>query len=272
MSISSGQMFYIKRHFCLAVLLVVLSFFPQMEGWGKTSQDQESKSSSTASKETQEKEQEKLEIVKTEYKQGMIDFKAKRYRDALQRFVRVYRLKPHPNLVYNMARSFEQLKEYNSAAEYYQKYLDINPKADDREQVEITITTMKKLAQEHPNTNTVLMPAKEDRLMKRIGWGATAFGTVLIIGGAVFGVKALGHSQELTEFKEGDSLQAFNRTAQQRDQMAGISDIFTLTGVSLTSLGLYFALRPTPTKLKSNEQSSVSLSIMPNGLSIQGAF
>ena len=46
-----------------------------------------------------------------------------------------------------MAR-FEQLKEYQSAADYYRKYLDISPKAKDREQVEITISTMIRLAQD----------------------------------------------------------------------------------------------------------------------------
>ena len=60
------------------------------------------------------RDKEKLEIARSEYKTGLADFKAKRYRDALKRFNRVYRLQPHPNLVYNMARSFEELKEYKS--------------------------------------------------------------------------------------------------------------------------------------------------------------
>ena len=126
---------------------------------------QEAPSKAQASQKKNQLEKEKLEIARREYKLGLIDFKQKRYREALKRFIRVYRLQPHPNLVYNMARSFEELKEYQSAAEYYRKYLKIEPDSPDRAQIEITIETMEKLAQK-PTPN---QQQHEQFLTKRMG-------------------------------------------------------------------------------------------------------
>ena len=212
------------------------------------------------------KQQEKLEIARTEYKSGLTDFKAGRYRDALKRFVRVYRLQPHPNLVYNMARSFEELKEYKNAAEYYRKYLTIAPNSEDKAQIEITITTMEKLSEEQP-----IQPVKpvENLLRKRVGWATAAMGTILIVGGAMFGVRALNRSEELRRFGEGDSLQLFNKVYDERNQAALLSDIFTISGVAIGSLGLYFALKPSS---KQSTKRTVAISLTGNGLSIQGAF
>lgn len=216
----------------------------------------------------EEKRREILEIARTEYQKGLKDFKAERYRDALQKFVRVYRLKPHPNLVYNMARSFEQLKEYKNAAEYYQKYLDINPNAKDRGEVEITIKTMEKLAEERQPKDH---QSKERRLMRRVGWGGVALGSALIVGGSLFGVRALNGTEELNRYGEGDSLQGFNAAYRQRDQAALFADVLMVSGVAISSLGLYFALRPDMTS-DLGRSSSVSLSATPNALFINGAF
>lgn len=211
-------------------------------------------------------DEEKLEIARIEYQSGLADFKAKRYRDALKRFNRVYRLQPHPNLVYNMARSFEELKEYRNAAEYYQKYLEIAPNTKDRAQVEMTINTMNKLAQDHSTKST---DTADHLLTKRVGWATAAMGTILVVGGSIFGARALNRNDQLKQFGEGDSIQRFNTIYDERDQAALLSDIFTISGVALGSLGLYFALRPVK---QNTSDTSVSLSFSGQGLSIQGAF
>ena len=221
-------------------------------------------------------EQEKLEIARREYKLGLVDFKQERYREALKRFIRVYRLQQHPNLIYNMARSFEELKEYQSAAEYYRKYLKAVPNSTDRAQVEMTIDTMEKLAQK-PTINH----EREHFLTKRIAWSGVAMGSIMIVGGAMFGVQALNRSETLSSYKTGDSLQDFNRTYQERDQAALLSDLFMLSGVAIGSVGLYFALKSQPhqntpsqsgSSKTSTDQAAISLSFTGSGFSIQGAF
>ena len=231
------------------------------------------------SKSPKKAEQEKLEIARREYKLGLVDFKQERYREALKRFIRVYRLQSHPNLIYNMARSFEELKEYQNAAEYYRKYLIIEPNSRDRAQVEITIDTMEKLAQKS-------QADQEQFLTKRVAWSGVAMGSIMVIGGAMFGVQALNRSETLGNYQAGDSLQDFNRTYQERDQAALLSDLFMLSGVAIGSVGLYFALKSQPhqnttrqntpsqsaSSKTSTDQASISLSFTGSGFSIQGAF
>ncbi len=80
------------------------------------------------------------------YKAGREHFKGKRFADAILEFNKAYRLDPNPVLVFNMARSFEELKEYRSAIEYYRKYLEMSPKAKDRIQVEESLRTLELLS------------------------------------------------------------------------------------------------------------------------------
>ena len=55
-----------------------------------------------------------------EYKKGAAHFKVGEFEKALLYFVRVYRVAPNPNLVYNMARAFEELGRLAEAADYYE--------------------------------------------------------------------------------------------------------------------------------------------------------
>lgn len=65
------------------------------------------------------------------YAAGVAHFKAKRYEAAILEFNKAYRVDPNPVLVFNMARAFEELKDYDSAIEYYRRYLEMAPESDD---------------------------------------------------------------------------------------------------------------------------------------------
>ncbi|MBU0552849.1 PEGA domain-containing protein [Myxococcota bacterium] len=80
------------------------------------------------------------------YSAGVEHFKARQFKDAILEFNKAYRANPHPILVFNMARCFEELKNYEAAVDFYQKYLKMNPEAADKAQVEESITTLKLLA------------------------------------------------------------------------------------------------------------------------------
>lgn len=290
LSLRNGIMTYFITLSCLlqSILTPQLHAQTSEQTTNKQTTAQEAPNKAEASQKKNQLEKEKLEIARREYKLGLVDFKQKRYREALKRFIRVYRLQPHPNLIYNMARSFEELKEYQNAAEYYQKYLKIEPDSPDRAQIEITIETMEKLAQK-PSPN---QQHQEQFLTKRMAWSGVAMGSIMIVGGAMFGVRALNRTDTLNSYQAGDSIQDFNRTYQERDQAALLSDLFMLSGVALGSLGLYFALKSPPSQASSSStsipgqmpnksdnssqtppnQTSLSLSFGLNGFSIQGAF
>ena len=256
-----------KRRYLLCIGFVFSISYKCLAASPDGSQSQNSTIADPETQKESEKKREILKIAKVEYNLGLADFKAERYRDALQRFVRVYRLNPHPNLVYNMARSFEQLKEYQNAADYYRKYLDIEPSSKDREQVEMTISTMIRLAKDGENQ----VQTSEQRTIRKVGWGGVVMGGTLILGGSMFGIRALNRSEELGRFGPGDSLQDFNRVESQRDEAALLSDLFMVSGVAISSLGLYFALRSDKTQEESSV-SSLHLSFSPNGLVFQGVF
>lgn len=80
--------------------------------------------------------------AKAAYRAGVDHFKQHRYADAIREFNKAYRLDPNPVLVFNMARAFEELQQYESAIEYYRKYLEMSPKAPDRATVEDSIRTL----------------------------------------------------------------------------------------------------------------------------------
>lgn len=80
------------------------------------------------------------------YEAGVEHFKARHFKDAIREFNKAYRAHPHPILVFNMARCFEELGNYDAAVDFYQKYLKINPEAVDKAQVEESIATLKLLA------------------------------------------------------------------------------------------------------------------------------
>ena len=76
------------------------------------------------------------------YRAGVEHFKAKRFEDAVREFNKAYRLDPNPVLVFNMARAFEELKQYEAAIEFYRRYLTMAPDAPDRQTVEDSLRTL----------------------------------------------------------------------------------------------------------------------------------
>ena len=57
------------------------------------------------------------------YKEGLEHFKAKSFGPAIDAFDRAYRYDRNPTLLFNIARAFEKLGEYNAATLYFQKCL-----------------------------------------------------------------------------------------------------------------------------------------------------
>jgi tetratricopeptide (TPR) repeat protein len=55
--------------------------------------------------------------------EGVALYKAHDYRRAVEKFLQAYALEPDPNLLFNIARCYEQLDDVNAAAEKYKLYL-----------------------------------------------------------------------------------------------------------------------------------------------------
>jgi tetratricopeptide (TPR) repeat protein len=84
---------------------------------------------------------------KQTYQVGVTLFKAQKYRAAIREFNKAYRDSPSPTLLYNIARAFEELGEYQLAIDSYNEYLKLAPQAADKDRVARTLTTLGRLEQ-----------------------------------------------------------------------------------------------------------------------------
>ncbi len=95
--------------------------------------------------------------AKDAYSAGVEHFKAKRYADAIREFNKAYRVDPNPVLVFNMARAFEELEEYDSAIEYYRRYLEMAPESEDSASVADTLRALELLKKRSAEAATVTL-------------------------------------------------------------------------------------------------------------------
>lgn len=81
------------------------------------------------------------------FMQGIEAFRAHRYREAIQSFELAAQLVPSADLWFNIARAREELSEYESAIEYYQRYLRDRVDPPDRRQIEQHIEELRERAE-----------------------------------------------------------------------------------------------------------------------------
>lgn len=82
------------------------------------------------------------------YQAGVTHFEGRRFGQALAAFERALRIAPASAvLVFNLARTFEELRAVDPAIEHYQRYLRMRPEADDREAVLAAIARLRGAAQ-----------------------------------------------------------------------------------------------------------------------------
>lgn len=71
-------------------------------------------------------------------------YKEARYASAIEKFEEAYRLKPHPSILFNIGRCYEQLGEIPRALRSYRDYLKAMPDAKDKEQVTTAILNLER--------------------------------------------------------------------------------------------------------------------------------
>lgn len=133
----------LSRAFSLAALALVLCILPAKGG---AQQEQPATNAAT------------LESARREYQQGAAHYEAGRYDEALQAFQRAYALAQLPDLLVNQAKAAERLRRHEDAAAYLERYLGVNPKAPDREQIRVEIVRLRRLAAEEPATPPAVTP------------------------------------------------------------------------------------------------------------------
>ena len=62
------------------------------------------------------------------FTRGMAAIAEGRYREGIDNLLKAYDIKPHPNVLYNVARAFVNLNEYDDAIDYFEQYLEAGPR------------------------------------------------------------------------------------------------------------------------------------------------
>lgn len=163
----------------------------------------------------------------------MEDYNQGRFRDAISKLEKAYRLKPEPVLLYNLARAYEGVGDLEHAVGAYRAFLVAEPSIEDRGAIEQRILTLdqqnemqatnareKKLADERPRST--------ERSPSAVPWIVVGVGAAGIVVGGVFGVLAKsreaaqrGESQVLASRDSADA-KAFARDANIAFAVGGV--------------------------------------------------
>ncbi|MCA9544628.1 MAG: hypothetical protein KC613_09565 [Myxococcales bacterium] len=211
------------------------------------------------------------------YDAGVTLFKAKDYQGAIVEFTKAYRIDPSPTLVFNMARAFEEMKRFGPAKEFYQRYLELSPKAKDRPQVEATIAALGHLeAQEarplpapagpqDPLAVNNKQPVQAAGGGAPWGWIAVGVGVAALGGFAAFGTLANEQADKLDDLAKDPrrTEAAWNDTQDKgagyalgADIMLGVGLVAVATGVTLLIL----------------DTGDTQVGVGPGGLGVQARF
>jgi tetratricopeptide (TPR) repeat protein len=193
------------------------------------------------------------------YMLGRRYYLAGRYREALVELKAALELDRNaPDLLYNVARVYENLGELDEAIAYYQRYLTQLPldQIEERDRTEKTIHRLqgakRETAAEKPSENEPLAAPVDTHIGRAdlAFWLTTSAGLALLAGGATFGVLAIRKYDAVGEFVVGADGGLDQRKAMSDDakRFALIADgLFIGSGLALTTAALLFLLRDAET-------------------------
>jgi tetratricopeptide (TPR) repeat protein len=87
-------------------------------------------------------EDERVPEAQRRFEAGMANFHLEAYDKAIAEWEEGYRLKPAPQFLYNIAQAYRMSKRPDKALAFYQKYLKLAPKAENRAEVERHIAAL----------------------------------------------------------------------------------------------------------------------------------
>jgi tetratricopeptide (TPR) repeat protein len=91
------------------------------------------------------KDKEALEDARQHVAKAKVHYDLGEYKDAAEEYIIVYRLKPLPALLFNIAQSYRQAGMYDKARSFYKSYLREAPEVKNRATIEQSIKEMDEL-------------------------------------------------------------------------------------------------------------------------------
>lgn len=193
-------------------------------------------------------------------------YREKDYTAAIELFTKAYEIEPVPNLLFNIARCYEKLEDWDSAIANYQKFVvepDVEKSARQSALDRIDALNEVKLAQaQTTKTEKTEDPVKTPPPVVEEGpdntWAYVTLGTglVLVGGGVGFGLLASGKQ---TEFEEATTVSDKQTARDSGQTFALVADGMYIVGGVVTLVGAYMLL----TSGKSEKASAMK--VVPTG-------
>jgi tetratricopeptide (TPR) repeat protein len=194
-----------------------------------------------------------LEQAAQAYKDGVAAFKAEEFPTALGLFERAYKLDPSPILIYNLARTHEEMGHASEAIDHFELYLTRVPGAADRADVERRVRVMKKILEQvkpepepepvEPSPPPTRAPASPPLSSLR-PYAYSAFGlSAAALGAGVFYWVQLGAAE--SDHDSAATGDAKVRTAGEADDAAlGLNIAFSVAGAAAAAGAVLWFMEP----------------------------
>lgn len=178
-------------------------------------------------------------------------YRAKDYEQAIELFEKAYALEPVPNLLYNIARSYEKLERWDEAIAKYEQFI-VAPEVDSeaRQSAMKRVDRLREIAdyqkdgagadQPRSATQDYLAQTTNDEPASQptdvAAWVTTGAGIALIGTGAAFGLMA---SSSADDVQNGATYDERLAAKDDAETYALIADSAYVAGAVVTGIGIY---------------------------------
>jgi tetratricopeptide (TPR) repeat protein len=218
------------------------------------------------------------------YQLGREAFAAKRFEEARGHFEKAYLLDPSPVLMFNLARACEEMGDAAKAIEYFQLYLDRQPDAADRPDIERRIRVMQAIVgRERPvepavatappssaapaTTPTPATPPPGHSVLWPVGWATLGVGAATVGVGIYFGLEAQDAEDAHKAARTGREKEKLGQESEDKALVANV--LYGLGGALLVTGGTLLVL-----DRRGQSAARPTALIVPGGayLGLDGAF
>lgn len=186
---------------------------------------------------------EKEQLLKELNAKGRSSYKNEDYKGAIAAFKKAYDIEAVPNLLYNIAKCYEKLKDWDNAIKYYNEFIvspDIKPETRKKTLARIDeLRKIKALEEENKKNPKPIKKPEPTGPDHTVSYVLMGTGGVLVATGLVFGLLANGQQ---STFDEATDVQT-KRDAQSSGKTYGyVADAGYGLGLVTAGIGLVLYL------------------------------
>ena len=204
-----------------------------------------------------------LDQAEAAFFSGFEAYRAKRYQEAVEHFTTAHKLVPYRDLIFNIARSYEQLGNKTQAIVFYKKYLETKP-IDETQIIhrlrQLGVSRFETPPPDLQSTSTFTPPPvskSEDSSSEWLTWTALGTGGTLVALSVYFGLSALDDAETARNAMDQSR---YDRAKSDAESNALIADISLTLGVAATAWGIYLLITDDQSpQLKKDIEASQSL-------------